>query len=74
MEIVMAELGRRDRGSQETIEVDIEEGLEMAKEVGVESQQDEEEPYHWRLKAACRDQMKWVKAEVWKNIKKWRQR
>ena len=51
------------------IELAIKEGLEVVKEVSVESQEEEEEPYHWRLKAACRDQMKWVKAEVWKNIK-----
>ena len=40
------------------IELAIKEGLEVVKEVSVESQEEEEEPYHWRLKAARRDQMK----------------
>ena len=38
------------------IELGIEEGLKVVKEVGVENL--EEEAYHWRLKAACREQMK----------------
>ena len=50
------------------IEVGIEEGLEVVKEVSVESQEEEEEPYHWRLKAACRDQMKWVNASRYERI------